>query len=551
MPKYAIYTRKSNDDKKLTEKSTGEQLNECRQIALREGLTVTWECEESRSARTPGRRLKYTELVRLIERGRIDGVLCWHVNRLVRNMEEGGRLVQFLVDGRIKEIRTPHATYKSGENILAVVIEAASATQFSIDLKNTVKRSMDGNFRAGGCNYKAPQGYRNVRDPINFERGRIEVDPERFRLIRKAWEELLTGTATLRQITRHLSEWGYSIRATLNRPERPVSYLAVTEMFRNPFYAGFVKQNGELVRGRHEPMVSVAEFQLAQQILGPNKTARRVHEHAFAGLLKCAYCGQTVTAEIKKLRTGVWEGYHCSNTYGKCTKRGLSSTELEQQIGGQLSSLRIDSDILEVAVETIRSAVREQRTNLAVQTSQQEQALARVEERLRKLTDMWLSGLLTDEERYRGLESQLSAERLEIQMAMNGKVVNEGMMTQNLDASVRLIRLAGNWLGNSDAALKKQVAHECGRLLFFGVEKRVELEVRPLLKDIVSFIEDQRGSFEPPEMGSQSNKKAALQRQVCFGGPKHSGVEVPQSLLDLLASDRIELPSFETSIGIP
>src|SRR6266700_3805987 len=103
-------------------------------------------------------------MIKLVREGTIDAIICWHVNRLVRNMEEGGELVQLMVDGLLKEVRTPHAVYRSKESIWPIVVEAASATQSSIDNRLTVVRSMEGNFRAGGWNHKAPPGYRNVRD---------------------------------------------------------------------------------------------------------------------------------------------------------------------------------------------------------------------------------------------------------------------------------------------------------------------------------------------------------------------------------------------------
>src|SRR5579863_7612368 len=185
MFRYAIYARKSDDDTSVTEKSIGEQLLEADRIATQSSLQVLWRKTESKSAKIPDVRPVWKELVCLIEAGSIDSIICWHINRLVRNMKEGGHLVQLLIDGKIKEIRTPHACYRSGDNILPIVLEAAQATQYSLDLTNTVKRSMAGNFKAGGCNHRTRPGYFNARDPLNRKRGVVERDGHRFELIRK------------------------------------------------------------------------------------------------------------------------------------------------------------------------------------------------------------------------------------------------------------------------------------------------------------------------------------------------------------------------------
>ena len=79
-------------------------------------------------------------------------------------------LSQLLIDGQdASEIRTPHACHKPGDNILPLVLETATSTQYSLDLKINVERGLTGHFERGGWNACAPQGYRNDRDLINPE----------------------------------------------------------------------------------------------------------------------------------------------------------------------------------------------------------------------------------------------------------------------------------------------------------------------------------------------------------------------------------------------
>jgi DNA invertase Pin-like site-specific DNA recombinase len=90
--RYALYARKSDDDTKVTEKSIGEQVAVLLGMAQTQGLPVVATYEESSSAKTPGKRPLFTRLLRQIEHGEVNALLCWHVNRLARNMEEGGKL---------------------------------------------------------------------------------------------------------------------------------------------------------------------------------------------------------------------------------------------------------------------------------------------------------------------------------------------------------------------------------------------------------------------------------------------------------------------------
>src|SRR5258706_14077790 len=106
---HAIYSRKSDDDTKVTEKSIKEQNEVLQKDIDRDRLLVLHRWEESKSAKIPGVRPLYSLMIRLIEKGEINAILCWHITRLVRNMEEGGKMAQLLIAGRIRQTRTPHS----------------------------------------------------------------------------------------------------------------------------------------------------------------------------------------------------------------------------------------------------------------------------------------------------------------------------------------------------------------------------------------------------------------------------------------------------------
>src|SRR5665213_107656 len=120
---YGQYTRKSDDDTSVTEKSIGDQINDLKVIIEREQLSVVKTWKESSSAKTPGVRPFYDEMIKMVEEGKINAIICWHINRLARNMKEAGEIAQLLIDGKIQEIRTTNAVYKPGDNIIPLVVE--------------------------------------------------------------------------------------------------------------------------------------------------------------------------------------------------------------------------------------------------------------------------------------------------------------------------------------------------------------------------------------------------------------------------------------------
>lgn len=536
MFKYGLYARKSDDDTSVTEKSIGEQVAECEVLAMRESLNILDTLKESKSARKPRIRPLYSELIALIEAGKLDAILCWHVNRLVRNMEEGGKLVQLLIDGVIKEIRTPHACYRSGDNILPIVIEAASATQYSLDLSNTVKRSMANNFRRGNVNNRTPQGYRNSRNPINLKQGITEPDPDRFPIIRLAWERILEGTHGANEVIDHINAvYGYRTRVTKKQGGVPLSKTAGYALFRNPFYMGFVRYKGELVQGHHVPMVTTDEFARVQQLLDAHTfQISTKKEHAFTGMMKCAFCGFYVTGEERTLRNGaLWSNYRCANAKGTCTQKGIDAKTVEAKIASELVSIRLDPNYAVIVRDLILEALAEGPTpEVRDAIPRIERELKITEERLKNLEEMGISGQIRSRERYQELMQEELSKRERLVIERESLRSEAERMRLNAERSTQYVAFAHRTFLKAPKTRQKILATALAdSYVFDGKAKRISINIRSLLREIVSFAESVQGSIEPPESSLQKQKEAALTASILCGGPKPSQIELPESLL--------------------
>jgi site-specific DNA recombinase len=64
--------------------SIDAQLNELREYARKESLTIAREFVESMTAKEPGRPV-FNDMLQLVERGEADALLAWHPDRLARN----------------------------------------------------------------------------------------------------------------------------------------------------------------------------------------------------------------------------------------------------------------------------------------------------------------------------------------------------------------------------------------------------------------------------------------------------------------------------------
>ena len=106
MIKYFLYTRKSTDEEDRQILSIESQLKELREFARKENLTIVKEFTESKTAKEPGREV-FNEMLELIEKGKAEGILAWHPDRLARNSIDGGKIIYLIDTGKLKDLKFP------------------------------------------------------------------------------------------------------------------------------------------------------------------------------------------------------------------------------------------------------------------------------------------------------------------------------------------------------------------------------------------------------------------------------------------------------------
>ena len=118
--KYVLYARKSSDDPERQIPSLPDQINECKQLAARLGLTVVKILEETKSAKSPHQRPIFTQMLKDLKVGVYDAILAWNPDRLARNMLEGGTLIDMVDQEQIKDLKfvTHHFTSDANGKML-------------------------------------------------------------------------------------------------------------------------------------------------------------------------------------------------------------------------------------------------------------------------------------------------------------------------------------------------------------------------------------------------------------------------------------------------
>ena len=85
--KYILYARKSTEEEDDRQALSIEaQLVELQEYAAKEKLEIVASFCEAKTAKEPG-RIKFAEMLAILESGKADGIISWHPDRLARNSQ--------------------------------------------------------------------------------------------------------------------------------------------------------------------------------------------------------------------------------------------------------------------------------------------------------------------------------------------------------------------------------------------------------------------------------------------------------------------------------
>ena len=199
--KYALYCRKSTEDSSRQILSLDSQEKEMTDRAKDLGLDIVKVFRESKSAKKPDNRPQFSELIGLIKRGKIEGVICWKIDRLSRNPIDSATIQWLLQQNQLKIIQTMERQYLPNDNALLFNVESGMANQYILDLSKNVKRGIRAKLEKGFWPNMAPIGYLN-KDSQTI------IDPDRGKYVRKAFEMYKTGKYGVKQIADILFEIG-------------------------------------------------------------------------------------------------------------------------------------------------------------------------------------------------------------------------------------------------------------------------------------------------------------------------------------------------------
>lgn len=369
------------------------QKNAITEFASRENLEIIKWFEEKETAAKSGRRI-FNDMLRELKRGRAAGLIIHRIDRSARNFLDWGRIGELSDIGIDVYFATESLDFRSRGGRLVADIQMAVAADYCRNLSIEARKGIDGRLKQGLYPFHAPLGYRNQGG------GKLKaLDPKRAPLIRTLFELYLTGDHSIRSLHQEMIDRGLTTRGG-----KPISRRTIENILQNRFYCGLTQngRTGEVFQGKHEPLISVAEFERIKAIKEGRFTKKKTkHDHLLRKLFWCAQCDALLTPERQK-----------GHVYYRCHTRGcVKPTAREELLDAAIRSSLAQLEFTAEDIETMRTKyqtwdmprrLKEEQKNLDLR-------LADAKDRLDRLTDFLLDGTL-DREAYSRRREKLQIE---------------------------------------------------------------------------------------------------------------------------------------------
>ena len=253
-----------------------------------------------------------------------DAIIVWKFSRFARNQEESLVYKNLLKRNGIAVISvTEPSNSDSPFSSLIESILAWSDEYFLTNLSSEVRRGMREKSSRGEFGGKPPFGY-DVKD-------KILVPNENAKYVKYVFDAYINGKS-FREIGRTLGDAGVKINGDVPGAQ------AVRYILSNPAYCGKIRWSDEehpayrsndyqadltaLVDGKHEPIISVEDFQKVQERLAKRSDVRYAREGhpvmMLKGLLRCDNCGGTLVDVTGRGKTRKPRLQCCRYSQGKC-----------------------------------------------------------------------------------------------------------------------------------------------------------------------------------------------------------------------------------------
>ncbi len=434
-----VYLRVSTEEQ-VDNYSLETQENICKKEAEYQKLKIirTFR-DEGRSAKTISGRPALIEMLEFCRKHKkeLSTVIVYRLDRISRQTADYLAIRKKLAECEIKLVS---ATEPTGNSPTEKFIETmlAGFAQMDNDVRSErSKNGMKARFLAGLSNGCVCIGYLN-------QNGYIIKDPETFDQVKKAWDLMVTGTFSLRNLADILREEGMKGGRTRGKKEYILRAQTLNKIFRNKFYTGKIvsKKYSQEIQGQHPVMVTEEQFYKVQSILDGRNTniavplARRNVDNPdfpLRRIVKCDICGASLTGGWCKGKNKHYAYYFCLN---HCKGLNTNIAKLNEATAVELSKIKLNSEAIDLFTAWLRQKYYLRLSSLQKRRDTADAELKKLFEFRQALIEKNISGVYSDDifkEQNKAVEKKIQA----VQVSKNDDLIQK----YNLEAITRFVKV--------------------------------------------------------------------------------------------------------------
>ncbi len=415
--KYFAYVRKSTEGEERQALSIPAQKDKLNEIFGKLDIEFV---EDRASAFKPFNRPNFAAMLERIRKGERTGLIAWHPDRMSRNEKDAGEITYMIRTGVIADLKLATYHFENTPEGIWMLQMALSQSQYESAKKGRdVKRGLAQKAKMGIYPAPAPLGYLNDKYAEHGNKT-ILPDPERFDIVRRMFDLMLTGKHNPAQIVEIANkEWGFR---SVNGKKLGRSNIYL--IFTRPFYYGefeYPVGSGNWHNGIHKPMITREEYDRIQFLLGRRSQPRaRTHDLLYRGPIRCGECGAMITGEDKTKysqngNVHHYTYYHCTKRKDpNCSQKAIEERELEKQIAAELAKLEIPADFKDWAMARLREMNTKEITDREHIYGNQRREYDACVRRIDNLIDMRANDEI-DEDEFKSKKTTLLAEKARLQ----------------------------------------------------------------------------------------------------------------------------------------
>ncbi len=411
-PKFFLYARKSTDVEDKQVQSIEGQLQELHELAKRENLIVVEEFIEKQSAKIPGRPI-FSRMLNEIEKGRANGILSWHPDRLARNSVDGGKIIYLLDTNKLSALKFNTFWFESTPQGKFMLSIAFSQSKYYVDsLSENTRRGLRQKARNGYSPTVAPVGY------INDIRSKTVILNRKLApIVCEAFEKYSVGDILMKDVSSFLAKNGI-----LNPNGKKFDLNRIKRLLTNPYYCGYFVYSGEVYVGRHDPIITKKLFDKVQEVMtfrnhSWKKAKMEKISKPFDGLLRCGECGMMISPDFKVKHykngtCGYFNYYRCTkkNRSVKCRQSHIRVSDLDRELTTLIKKYSLKNDWAIKMNEKLDEEQKDIAQSILPVVAEKRKEIESINTKLQLLLDNYLDQTI-DKEMYKVKKLELFSKR--------------------------------------------------------------------------------------------------------------------------------------------